>query len=414
MAAVVAINALNAQNYNVREDILADRIRLNGSDGLASTKYHKLTPAPKGYKEFYVSHYGRHGARYAWQHDMYERMKAFLDRADSLGALTAEGKEFKRNFDILYPQVRYTVGELSAKGWRQQHDLALLMYKDYPLAFRDGSKVTACSSPVLRCVMSMSAFCIGLKEANPSLDIYESSSALDMPRVLPLNSNNPYPPKDYKVFECPLPESEADFTRRKVDIDTILGRLLTDVDLVVPEDMKLSTVNYLYYFINGMPSLDTPLDFTAPFTVEDRLQMWESDNYQYYMYAWMGRYAYLSMLRDIVDRANEHIHSGDRGADLRFGHDTSITPLMMLMNIDGCGEKVTDPDDVCHWIQNYRIPMGTNVHIVLYRSGKVGAPILFKVTLNGDEVHLHDLQTDSWPYYKWSDFESYVSSLEAM
>ena len=29
-----------------------------------------LTPAPKGYDPFYLSHYGRHGSRYAWQRDL--------------------------------------------------------------------------------------------------------------------------------------------------------------------------------------------------------------------------------------------------------------------------------------------------------------------------------------------------------
>ena len=36
----------------------------------------KDSKVPKGYKPFYISHYGRHGARYAWQSDIYEKTGA--------------------------------------------------------------------------------------------------------------------------------------------------------------------------------------------------------------------------------------------------------------------------------------------------------------------------------------------------
>ena len=51
------------------------------------------TPAPKGFKPFYISHYGRHGSRYE-QNSTFARTAqqafAFLDR---MGLLTQEGKD---------------------------------------------------------------------------------------------------------------------------------------------------------------------------------------------------------------------------------------------------------------------------------------------------------------------------------
>lgn len=48
----------------------------------------KLTPAPKGYSPFYISHYGRHGSRYLIGNEDYDVPVRVLARADSLGKLT--------------------------------------------------------------------------------------------------------------------------------------------------------------------------------------------------------------------------------------------------------------------------------------------------------------------------------------
>ena len=54
-----------AQQPDYLEQLAAHPEYLDGTDYLCPTGPVALTPAPKGYKAFYVSHYGRHGARYA-------------------------------------------------------------------------------------------------------------------------------------------------------------------------------------------------------------------------------------------------------------------------------------------------------------------------------------------------------------
>ena len=49
------------------------------------------TPAPKGYKPFYVSHYGRHGSRYHYTYSYMDKPLAVFDSLDSRGLLTEEG-----------------------------------------------------------------------------------------------------------------------------------------------------------------------------------------------------------------------------------------------------------------------------------------------------------------------------------
>ena len=115
LSAVILLTALlpvRGQTDYLRE--LADNPgRLAGTDWLCPTDPVSLTKAPKGYKPFYISHYGRHGARYASQSDMYGRLNKLFSQAEKDGNLTEYGRSFKARFDSLYPAVRYRTGDLS-------------------------------------------------------------------------------------------------------------------------------------------------------------------------------------------------------------------------------------------------------------------------------------------------------------
>lgn len=116
---------------------------------------------------------------------------------------------------------------------------------------------------------------------------------------------------------------------------------------------------------------------------------------------------------DIIEKADERIASGEKGADLRFGHDYTFLPLLMTLDVEGFGHDVTDPDEIPQWCQLYRVPMGANLHFVFFRS-KRSPKILFKVLLNGEEARL-PLETDCWPYYDWSAFKrAYTSKADPL
>ena len=52
-----------AQVNDVLDIVAADRGKLSGCEGPYRFDAPALTPAPKGYTPFYISHYGRHGSR---------------------------------------------------------------------------------------------------------------------------------------------------------------------------------------------------------------------------------------------------------------------------------------------------------------------------------------------------------------
>jgi hypothetical protein len=376
---------------------------LDGTDYLCPADAVALTPAPEGYTPFYISHYGRHGARYAWQSDMYSRLNEVFSAAEADDNLTEKGKDYKRRFDSLFPSVRYRTGDLSRKGWEQQQNLAARMFANFPGIFQDDAKVRAWTSTSTRCVMTMSSFCLGLKAQNPSLDIFENFGVYFLPAILPLDRSNPF--RRSIVPETPLgfDETWEEYIERTVDYKGILARLFKDTGKAVEDKDAWDFVSYLYFFAAGMGSLDTDLDFTDIFTPDERIALWKIDDFQFYANAWPSHLGYQPIVDDFVAKADERIASHERGADLRFGHDYTFLPLLMTLGVNGYDHSVTDPDEIPVWCRLQDVPMGANLHFVFYESPS-SPKVLFKVLLNGEEARL-PLETDCWPYYDWEDFK---------
>ena len=79
---LAATMALHGQTY--QEKLRENRER-------ASAEYHyyeavaePVSPAPKGYKPFYISHYGRHGSRYLTSGSYFAKARAGLDAGASV------------------------------------------------------------------------------------------------------------------------------------------------------------------------------------------------------------------------------------------------------------------------------------------------------------------------------------------
>lgn len=379
---------------------------LDGTDMLCPTGHVHLTPAPKGYRAVYLSHYGRHGARYAWQSDMYRRLHKVLGKASEEDNLTDLGKDWRERYESLYPDVKHRTGDLSRKGWEQQKALAKRMYLNFPEIFTDDAYVMARTSTSTRCVMTMSAFCLGLQALNPKLEIFENFGKFFLPAILPLDGSNPFREENYKITEPAFEETYEQYVERTVGYKPILARLFKDPDKAVEPKEQWDFTSYLYFFAAGMKSLDTDLEFYDIFTPEERVALWKADNFQFYWYAWPTRFGYMPIVKDIIAMADERLASGKKGADLRFGHDYTILPLMMLLDLDGMGHEVTDPDDISSWCRTSQVPMGANVHFVFYRN-KDGN-VIFKVLHNGHEATI-GLDTDTWPYYSWDAFKAKFS-----
>ena len=145
-------------------------------------------------------------------------------------------------------------------------------------------------------------------------------------------------------------------------------------------------------------------------TDEEIAARWEGENLGSYRWVFEPRYDMIPILRDIIRKADEVV-SGKSAklADLRFGHDTCLGPLTVLMGINGADRDPENPYDVKDCYQNWQTGKASNLQLVFYRSNKPGKDILLKCLLNGNEATL-PLPSDLYPYYRWADFKSFFTA----
>ena len=138
---------------------------------------------------------------------------------------------------------------------------------------------------------------------------------------------------------------------------------------------------------------------------------WEYENLGSYTWVFGPRYDMVPILRDIIRKADAVVSGQSaRLADLRFGHDTCLGPLTVLMGLNGADRDPEDPYEVKNCYQNWQTCKASNMQIVFYRGKKKGDDVLLKCLLNGHEVTL-PLPSDNYPYYKWSDFKTYYQKI---
>ena len=112
------------------------------------------------------------------------------------------------------------------------------------------------------------------------------------------------------------------------------------------------------------------------------------------------------LLQDILARADSAVAGRTVAADLRFGHDVYIIPLLALMDIQGMNVQEPDPDKVyTAWSGFKASPMGSNLQIIFYVNEKKN-DILVKFLLCEQETKI-PVPSESVPYYHWKDVRAY-------
>ncbi|MBQ3882800.1 MAG: hypothetical protein II730_09940 [Bacteroidales bacterium] len=401
---------LAAQNRDVVNIVMADRNKLAGCEGPYRFDAPALTPAPKGYTPFYISHYGRHGSRYAWNANTYTVIKNMLDAAAAAGSLTPRGERLLKDYNDFVTVPQINAGDLSDLGYEQHREIAKIMANSFPEVFANGGHVFARSSTSQRAIVSMNAFTVSLQQVAPKVDITANSRALNM--VVINAASAPRAVAKRYQGSTKTPESLDAFKARTIDFDGILDKIFSDRGFMEESGGRTQFLSELFTLWAGYHNY-TDSDFLEDiFTPEQQFAFWEIENYSCYLSHGGQRYTQISLLQDVIDLANSAIAGNGNVADLRFGHDTVMNAFYALLNINGAGYEPDKVEDLKYWFQNYNTPMAANVQFVLYRSKK-NPEILFKLLHNGAEVTLPQIQPVDGPYYRWSDFTAWASKLAA-
>lgn len=370
-----------------------------------------LTPAPMGKRPFYISHYGRHGSRYINKRSGYEIPYKMMVHANGVNELTAIGKQVFSEMNLILEDSEDRWGDLTPLGMSQQQHIARRMISRFPEVFADSACVAARSTIVPRCIMSMEAAMMELAQLNPQLHI-----TMDASKSTQWYMNHQDPLLRSKL----IPEAQKvydKYTASRLGNSRLMEMLFKNPD-IVKELVDESFFNY-YLMKMGLFQLNThryqDTYLTDLFTTEDLYRMWQIDNALWYMqYGFCplngGDYPYSQrhLLRRIIAEADSCISLEKPGAQLRFGHETVLLPLVCLIGINGYDLQTTDLEELEEkgWWCSSVFPMGSNVQFIFYRRNPSDKDVLFKVLLNEQEARL-PIRSDCAPYYHWADFRRY-------
>ena len=410
--AIISLFAITTIAQSVQEDLKRD-IRYSASNQMAyPTPTQALTPAPEGYKPFYISHYGRHGSRYLINPKDYSYPHEVLKSADSAGVLTPLGRNVLKRYEIIIQEADNRYGELTPLGAEQHRQIARRMYERFPEVFEGNVWVDAKSTVVIRCILSMTNELTELTRLNPKLRIRHDASMHDM---YYMNFNDKELLK--KKWNKESNDVYEKYFKEMVNYDYAFCQLFTDTSFVWRKADARKFYEKLFHTANNLQNLEARKKVTLYdlFTDEDIYNNWRVANMWWYLgYGFSqlngGKQPYVqrNLLRKIIEEADSCIVLQNPGATLRFGHETMVMPLTVLMGLNGY-DLVTD--DYAHldqkgWV-NYRIfPMGANIQLVFYRRNTGNKDVLVKVLLNENEATL-PIKSNTAPYYKWSEVRQY-------
>lgn len=405
-ALLLVSSSVWGQKSDVKAIIMADSLKAYGGDYPYPCEVPAQTPAPKGYKAFYISHYGRHGSRYYWDSKLYPRLDSILVEAHEKGALNQAGEKFYAKYKEIYPELMHGWGELTPLGYEQHERIARTMYESFSTIFRKGGRVNAVASLSGRAIVSMAAFCQALSGCSGKLDIYQCSSRETLDATAPDDRQNPYK-RSFETVKFPMERSEV-FAGVPAKRNVFVEEFISDVSRLdrKPEDINSTMCT----FFTSLPSINYSGIMGDPLDAEELYSIWEYDNRDTYMYYWSKRYRVIPLLEDILAKADDVIEGRSSDiATLRFGHDSYLGPLNVLLGLDGADKVPADPADFKKVYQSYHTGMAGNIQLVFYRS-KGSDDVLVKALLCGEEVTL-PLPGEMFPYYRWSDFKAHFSAV---
>ena len=375
-----------------------------------------LTQAPAGYEPFFIDHYGRHGSRWLTNARYYERPCQQMQKAHDAHMLNLQGERLFKALRLINEASLQRAGDLSDIGAEQHREIASRMYHNFPSVFKGDARVDARSTVIIRCILSMQNETMRLRSLNPDLrittdasyhDMYymgwgygEDTLANDLRKSVDHISNEMYDKHlDPKRFIAQLVNdtawAAANLNGRQ------LMRDVFDVAGSLQGHNFFDEINLYHYFSNS-----------------EIFELWRLKNIYWYIH-WANapqngnRMPFIerALLRDMIEKADAAIATGEHGASLRFGHETCVLPLACLMELDSVNYSCENLDELHeHWQDYNTIPKACNIQMVFYRPvGSVGnSPddILVKVLLNEHEALL-PVKPVNGPYYRWSDLRRY-------
>lgn len=375
----------------------------------------ELSDAPKGYVPFHMEHYGRHGSRWLLSEKDYQKPVDILAKADSLGKLTPRGKELLGQLRVINEASHNRLGELTPLGHRQHREIAHRMVNNFPQLFTTGTNIDAKSTVVIRCILSMANEIAEMQRMVPGMNVTCDATRAYQP-ILAYNSTDTVA----KNFSKAATKMNKEFNERHSDHSAFLSKVFNDQKYVTDSVDDGDIFEGVFDIAVNVQSHDDQPSLYDLFTEEELYNQWLIKNAWWYAYSgnspqnnhrshWNQRV----LLQNIIESADTAMVSPLQSVNLRFGHESIVLPLTVLLELN---DSAYDTDNIDTLGDNWRnfdiFPMASNIQIVFYRpknrTGNNPDDVLVKVLLNEAEATL-PLTPVEGKYYRWTDFRKYYT-----
>ena len=401
---------------SVKEEILEDVTCAAGvNKAYVPAVNETWAPAPEGKTPFAIITYGRHGSCYLSKPAYYDAPLKVLAKADSVDRLTPLGKSVLDRLKLIRRDAHNHWGELTETGARQQQKIAWQLMERVPEVF------------------NKNAFHLGARSLRDTRSLLSMDQLLmEVARVCRTrvyhNASNGY--SDYLnhqeesrllIHKDSLAKAAFEaFSKKYEDGDRLAKTLFSDPDYI-REQVDVQTLSDQLFKIAGSiqnTRLDGKVSLYDLFTQEEIWHQWKRQNAWNYVNfgnfiqgkrkeeggrSGLERRLLRRLLHD-ADTAQTMMHT----AVFLYGDETSLVPLISLMDINGYGLATDDLETIDEkgWA-DYRIcPMSGNLQWILYRKDPEDKDVQIKVLLNGQEATL-PLPSENAPYYHLKDFKDY-------
>ena len=183
--------------------------------------------------------------------------------------------------------------------------------------------------------------------------------------------------------------------------------------------MSASLYNQIYEVAANMGSHDLGFNLDDVFTYEEWYDNFLQNNMYWYSVSGFNQmtqslvpYGHASLLQDFLDKADAAIAAGTPSANLRYGHDTALFPLLCLMEVNDCAWSPSDLEKVADkWVAYDIVHMASNLQLIFFKDKK--GTVLVRALLNEEEARLpvecyKDAKGNGYPYfYEWNKVEKY-------
>lgn len=373
----------------------------------------QLTKAPAGFKPIYISHYGRHGSRYHASESFFLQGEAGLKATKQAGLLTQDGEKLYDEFMALVNEHKGMLGMLSPLGAREHRAIAQRMYDRFGKVFKGRTEVDIVSSPIQRCIISMSNFTFTLKDNAPKLQYSFATGDRYMDYICK-EINNEEMSASTQAFERETREATCHYDKlfsRIFSSPSKAAELMDDPQLFVRSLYLSGCICACLDFLN--------VDIFKYFDTDELAQQAAIRSDMFYgEYGGSLEWGDVSdavahdLLKDFITKADAALAPGsNRAADLRFGHDSGILPLMGLLKIEGMDVRYPMAEAHDYWSCHDHIPMASNFQMIFYRNRK--GETLVKMLYNEKETTIKAVSAYEGPYYRWEDLRDYFVRISA-